>query len=76
MSTIQTDITTLEILNLDCGRKKRLGAIGVDYSDWRNADVIHDLNVSPYPFENGSINQVYLDNVLEHLDKHTLEKYK
>lgn len=23
----------------------------------------------PYPFESGSIDQVYLDNVIEHLDK-------
>lgn len=60
--------SSLKILDLGCGKKKRLGAIGVDYSDRHNADVIHNLNVFPYPFESNSIDQVYLDNVLEHLE--------
>jgi SAM-dependent methyltransferase len=59
----------IKVLDLGCGKKKRPGAIGVDYSDRHNADVIHDLNVFPYPFESASIDQVYLDNVLEHLDE-------
>ena len=57
-----------KVLDLGCGKKKRPGAIGVDYSDRHNADVIHDLNEIPYPFESESIDQVYLDNVLEHLN--------
>tara|TARA_B100001093_G_scaffold493187_1_gene535089 strand:+ start:40 stop:579 length:540 start_codon:yes stop_codon:yes gene_type:complete len=57
-----------KILDLGCGKKKRQGAIGVDYSDRHDADIIHDLNVFPYPFADNSIDQVYLDNVLEHLD--------
>lgn len=59
----------LIILDLGCGKKKREGSIGVDFSDRHDADVIHDLNVFPYPFENASVDQVYLDNVLEHLDE-------
>ena len=58
-----------KILDLGCGKKKRPGTIGVDYSDRHDADVIHDLNVFPYPFESDSIDKVYLDNVLEHLDE-------
>lgn len=69
MTTLQKDNAHPKILDLGCGKKKRLGAIGVDYSDRHNADVIHDLNVFPYPFDSNSIDQVYLDNVLEHLDK-------
>ena len=69
MTTLQTDSPTFKVLDLGCGKKKRPGAIGVDYSDRHNADVIHDLNVFPYPFEGDSIDQVYLDNVLEHLNK-------
>lgn len=67
MTTFSNDNTSLKILDLGCGKKKRPGAIGVDYSDRHNADVIHDLNIFPYPFDNDSIDQVYLDNVLEHL---------
>lgn len=56
------------ILDLGCGKKKRPGSIGVDISDRHDADVIHDLNITPYPFENCSIDKIYLDNCLEHLD--------
>jgi len=56
------------ILDLGCGNKKRQGTIGVDFNDRTAADVIHDLNVFPYPFEDASVDHVYLDNTLEHLD--------
>ena len=61
--------TAPSILDLGCGKKKRPGAIGVDYSNRHNADVIHDLNIFPYPFPSESIDQIYLDNILEHLNK-------
>jgi len=59
---------SLKILDLGCGKKKRPGAIGVDYSVRHNADVIHDLNSFPYPFEENEFDEIYMDNVLEHLD--------
>ena len=58
----------IKILDLGCGKKKREGAIGVDFSDRHDADVIHDLNAFPYPFDDDSVDEIYLDNVLEHLD--------
>jgi SAM-dependent methyltransferase len=58
----------VKILDLGCGNKRRPGTIGVDFSDRFQPDVIHDLNVFPYPFESNSIDKIYLDNVLEHLD--------
>ncbi len=58
----------MRILDLGCGNKRRPGTIGVDYSARYKPDVIHDLNVFPYPFESASIDKIYLDNVLEHLD--------
>jgi predicted SAM-dependent methyltransferase len=57
-----------KILDLGCGKKKRPGAIGVDYSDRHNADIIHNLNVFPYPLMDNEFDEIYLDNVLEHLD--------
>lgn len=56
-----------KILDLGCGKKKRQGSIGVDYSDRHDADVIHNLNVFPYPFMDNEFDEIYLDNVLEHL---------
>jgi predicted SAM-dependent methyltransferase len=69
MTTIHKDSPLLKVLDLGCGKKKRTGSIGVDHSNRHNADIIHDLNLFPYPFESDSIDQVYLDNILEHLDK-------
>jgi len=68
MTITNINRSTLKVLDLGCGKKKRPGSIGVDFSDRHHADVIHDLNVFPYPFESDSIDQVYLDNILEHLD--------
>jgi SAM-dependent methyltransferase len=56
------------ILDLGCGSRKREGAVGIDVSESSSADVIHDLNEFPYPFETSSAEQIYMDNVLEHLD--------
>ena len=57
-----------KILDLGCGNKKRDGAIGVDFNDRTAADIIHNLNQFPYPFEDESIDEVFIDNTLEHLD--------
>lgn len=56
------------ILDLGCGSTKRAGAIGVDVAAFDGVDVIHDLNARPFPFDDGAADEIYLDNVLEHLD--------
>lgn len=55
------------ILDLGCGNKKRPGAIGIDINPCTDADVVHDLDAFPYPFEDGFFDEIYADNVLEHL---------
>ena len=56
--------SSLKILDLGCGKKKRPGSVGVDHLDRHAADVIHDLNVFPYPFPDNECDVIYLDNVL------------
>lgn len=56
------------ILDLGCGTAKLPGATGVDLNPKSDADVFHDLNVVPYPFEDSVADEIHLDNVLEHLD--------
>jgi len=55
-------------LDLGCGNKKRPGTIGVDYNARVDGDISHDLNLFPYPFEDNSVDKIYIDNCLEHLD--------
>jgi predicted SAM-dependent methyltransferase len=56
------------ILDLGCGNRKKSGAIGIDLNPDSDADIIHDLNKFPYPFEDSMFDEIYLDNVIEHLD--------
>ena len=56
------------VLDLGCGNKLRPGAVGIDFNSRTKATIIHDLNVFPYPIDDGSFDEVYIDNVMEHLD--------
>jgi predicted SAM-dependent methyltransferase len=58
----------MKILDVGCGINKFEKSIGIDNSDNSLADVIHDLNVFPYPFPDDEFDLVYCRDVLEHLD--------
>lgn len=58
----------LKILDFGCGTRKRKGAIGIDINPRTQADVIHDLQKFPYPFNDNRFEEVYVDNVIEHLE--------
>jgi predicted SAM-dependent methyltransferase len=55
-------------LNLGCGTKKLNGYLNVDWKKTSAVDIVQDLNKFPYPFKTESVDEVLLDNVLEHLD--------
>ena len=55
-------------LDLGCGLRKKPGFTGVDMSADCGADVVHDLRVAPWPFDDGSVDEVYCSHFLEHLD--------
>ena len=57
-----------KILEVGCGKRKRSGAVGIDINPSSVADVIHDLNIFPYPFSDEEFNEAYAENVIEHLD--------
>jgi SAM-dependent methyltransferase len=56
-------------LDLGCGNKKRPNTVGVDFNERSAADIVHNLNISPYPFGDCSVDKIYIDNTLEHLDE-------
>ena len=62
------DMKQKAVLDLGCGNRKRAGAIGIDINADTEADVVHDLNSFPYPFEESTFDEIYADNVVEHLD--------
>jgi len=57
-----------KILDLGCGNRKREGAVGVDINTKTNPDIVHDLNKLPYPFQTSTFEEIYMDNVIEHLE--------
>ena len=54
--------------NLGCGQKPLEGYINCDFNPDIKADRHFDLNVFPYPLDSGSADEVFMDNVLEHLN--------
>jgi SAM-dependent methyltransferase len=57
-----------DVLNLGCGRKKLPNAINVDVTARTSPEVVHDLNVRPWPFPEGGFREVHAYDVLEHLE--------
>lgn len=56
------------ILDLGCRKQKIPGAIGVDIDPKSDAEIIHDLQVFPYPFQENYADRVYAKHIIEHLD--------
>ena len=54
-------------IDLGCGQRKREGYVGVDALALPGVDIVHDLDVFPYPFDDNSAEKVWMDNILEHL---------
>jgi SAM-dependent methyltransferase len=65
----------MRVLNLGCGQKKTdfpeaaraSEIVGMDANPRSTADVIHDLDVFPYPCESNHFDLILLQDVVEHL---------
>lgn len=53
--------------NLGCGTDIRDGYINLDSVDLPGVDVVHDLSKFPWPFDDSSLDELVMINVLEHL---------
>lgn len=59
-----------KILNLGCGTVRIPNSIGVDRVKIEGyVDVVHDLDVVPFPFKTNSIDEIHFYHVLEHLQQ-------
>jgi predicted SAM-dependent methyltransferase len=54
-------------LDIGCGASKKEGFIGIDILPLKGVDIVHDLNLLPYPFEDNTVDEIWMDQVLEHL---------
>lgn len=55
------------ILDLGCGFAKTNGAIGVERALLEGVDIVTELDSQPYPFADNSIDEIHLNDVIEHL---------
>jgi len=54
-------------LDIGCGKSKKKGYIGVDILPVDGVDIVHDLNKFPYPFQDNEIDEIWMDQCLEHV---------
>jgi SAM-dependent methyltransferase len=57
-----------DVLNLGCGLRRIDGAVNLDVTRATGPDVLHDLNVRPWPFPDDSFREVLAFDVIEHLE--------
>jgi predicted SAM-dependent methyltransferase len=56
-------------LNLGCGQLMKEGYVNVDWDSLIAPDVSHNLNMLPYPFQDGEFDLIEAHHVIEHLDR-------
>lgn len=55
------------LLDIGCGNNKQPDHTGIDISPDCGADVIHDVRITPWPFEDNSVEGIFCNHFFEHL---------
>ena len=53
-------------VDIGCGQNKKEGFIGVDIADIEGVDIVHDLNIYPYPIKDNSVSEIFISHYIEH----------
>jgi Methyltransferase domain len=61
--------TERRVLDIGCGRDKLPGAIGIDANPRSDADLVHNLDVRPWPLADSSFDHVRAQDILEHVEE-------
>lgn len=56
-----------KILDIGCGDDKIPGATGMDVIAGPSVDIVQDLDVTPWPFEDDTFDKIRAQDVLEHV---------
>ncbi len=57
-----------KMLNLGCGKDIKKGYLNLDYIKHSGVDLVHDLNKTPYPFNDDEFDVIQAIHILEHLE--------
>ena len=66
-SVSSTGVSTPLKLNLGCGGLLADGFTGVDLVEMPGVDVVHNLDVLPWPFEDASCDEILASDIFEHV---------
>jgi SAM-dependent methyltransferase len=55
-------------LDVGCGRDKHTGAIGLDIVDTSEADIVHDVDETPWPLDDDTFKTIYCQDIVEHVE--------
>lgn len=55
------------LLDIGCGESKRPGFVRLDKRDLPGIDIVHDLEVFPYPIEDESVLVIVGSHIIEHI---------
>ncbi|KND48429.1 MAG: Alternative oxidase/tellurite resistance protein TehB [Parcubacteria bacterium C7867-005] len=56
-----------KVLHIGCGSSKLRGALGMDILKLPGVDLVHNLDETPWPVEDSSVDLVFAHSVVEHL---------
>jgi SAM-dependent methyltransferase len=54
-------------LNIGCGNDARAGYVNLDVNPCKGVDIVHNLNKCPYPFKDGTFDEIIAYSILEHV---------
>lgn len=57
-------------LDIGCGGNKQPGFVGIDMLDLPGVDIVHDLEVTPWPLPDECVLTAVASHVLEHINPH------
>lgn len=57
-------------LDIGCGANKQQGFVGIDYHQYGDVDIVHDIEKTPWPLESESVLVATSSHVLEHIEPH------
>jgi hypothetical protein len=60
-------MTIILRLDIGCGNHKDLGWIGMDIQNLPGVDIVHDLNVHPWPIDSNAVTQAKAWHIIEHI---------
>jgi SAM-dependent methyltransferase len=57
-------------LDIGCGASKQRGFVGIDYFQYGEVDIVHNVEVTPWPLPDECVLTAISSHLLEHLDPH------